>query len=77
MKGWQTLFSKSQQTGKKPFPKDRFFSPEELEFLDTTQSELSLLEKWALQLGKWARISQKRPISPSEMASRKIFNLGR
>lgn len=55
MKGWQTLFSKSQQTGKKPFPKDRFFSPEELEFLDTTQSELSLLEKWALQLGKWAR----------------------
>lgn len=25
MKGWQTLFSKSQQTGKKPFPKDRFF----------------------------------------------------
>lgn len=23
--------------------------------MDTTQSELSLLEKWALQLGKWAR----------------------
>lgn len=55
MKGWQNLFSKSEQTGKKPFPKDRFFSPEELEFLDTTQSELSLLEKWALQLAKWAR----------------------
>ena len=38
MKGWQTFFSKSQQTGKKPFPKDRFFSPEELEFLEDRTS---------------------------------------
>lgn len=62
MKGWQTLFSKSQQTGKKPFPKDRFFSPEELEFLDTTSSHCWRNGLYSLVSGPG--ISQKRPISP-------------
>ena len=54
--GWQSIFGKGEATGeKKPFPKDHFFSSEEVDFLSSSTDELNILEKWAIQLSKWAR----------------------
>lgn len=54
--GWQSIFGKGEATGeKKPFPKDHFFSSEEVDFLSSSTEELNILEKWAIQLSKWAR----------------------
>ena len=53
MEGWQTLFGKPDTQCLKPFPKDHFFSSEEIEFLKNFQGELSTLEKWAVQLSNW------------------------
>ena len=55
MMGWQNIFRKGDDAGLKPFPKDHFFSSEEIEFLMSSTDELSLLEKWAVQMSKWAR----------------------
>ena len=55
MMGWQNIFRKGVDAGLKPFPKDHFFSSEEIEFLISSTDELSLLEKWAVQMSKWAR----------------------
>lgn len=53
--GWQSIFSKGESSGKKPFPKDHFFSSEEIDFLTSSKEELNILEKWAVQMSKWAR----------------------
>lgn len=53
MEGWQTLFGKPDTQSLKPFPKDHFFSSEEIEFLKNSQGEQSTLEKWAVQLSNW------------------------
>lgn len=53
MEGWQTLFGKGDAQSKKLFPKDHFFSSEEIDFLKNSQEELSTLEKWAVQLSTW------------------------
>ena len=55
MMGWQNIFRKGDDAAQKPFPKDHFFSSEEIEFLISSTDELSLLEKWAVQMSKWAR----------------------
>lgn len=55
MMGWQNIFRKGDDAGLKPFPKDHFFSSEEIEFLISSTDELSLLEKWVVQMSKWAR----------------------
>ena len=59
MEGWQTLFGKADSQSLKPFPKDHFFSSEEIEFLKNSQEELSTLEKWAVQLSTWVRQNSK------------------
>lgn len=57
LQGWQQLFGGSKQESnsmeRKPFPKDHFFYPEELDFLAKKDS-LTTIEKWALATGKWA-----------------------
>lgn len=59
MEGWQTLFGKTDSQSLKPFPKDHFFSSEEIEFLKNSQEELSTLEKWAVQLSTWGSQNSK------------------
>ena len=54
-KGWNSLFKNSLNEALKPFPKDHFFTREEIEFLNCSKGELTLLEKWALQLSNWAK----------------------
>lgn len=66
VEGWQTLFGKADAQILKPFPKDHFFSAEEIEYLKNTHEELSTLEKWALQLSMW--VSQNSSDSKSHPA---------
>lgn len=39
----------------KPFPQNHFFSPEELLFLSNNQDQCTLLQRWALEMSKWAK----------------------
>lgn len=51
LNGWKSLVSGSSQSQKKPFPENRFFSAEQLSFLDK-QKKTTLLEKWAIEIGR-------------------------
>jgi len=57
LQGWQQIFGSERQENAqprlKPFPKDHFFYPEELDFLSKKEN-LTTIEKWALATGKWA-----------------------
>ena len=57
LQGWQQIFGSERlenaQPRLKPFPKDHFFYPEELDFLSKKEN-LTTIEKWALTTGKWA-----------------------
>lgn len=53
LSGWQKLFggAKEHTTPKaKPFPKNHFYSPEELEYLSQNK-EGSLIDQWAVSIG--------------------------
>lgn len=57
--GWKRFFGLAKPEVKvepKPLPKNRFFKPEELEFLSKAE-DASLLEKWAVRLGHNAYMS--------------------
>lgn len=57
--GWKRFFGLAKPEVKvepKPLPKNRFFKPEELEFLSKAE-DASLLERWAVRLGHNAYMS--------------------
>lgn len=64
MKGWQTLFSKSQQTGKKPFPKDRFSRQRNWSSWIQLKASSHCWRNGLYSLVSGPGISLKRPISP-------------
>lgn len=55
LQGWQQLFGGSMEKAPtlKPFPKNHFYSPEELEYLSHSD-KVSTIEQWAIATGKWA-----------------------
>lgn len=54
VQGWQNFFNgKQEQHALKPFPKNHFFSPEELDFLSNSSDKLSPIEQWAVSSGRW------------------------
>lgn len=76
LSGWQKLFggAKEHTTPKaKPFPKNHFYSPEELEYLSQNK-EGSLIDQWAVSLGKWAFEQGKDKSSPTKFAAVKWQN---
>lgn len=76
LSGWQKLFggAKEHTTPKvKPFPKNHFYSPEELEYLSQNK-EGSLIDQWAVSIGKWAFEQGKDKSSPTKFAAVKWQN---
>ena len=76
LSGWQKLFggAKEHTTPKaKPFPKNHFYSPEELEYLSQNK-EGSLIDQWAVSLGKWAFEQGKDKSSPTKFDAVKWQN---
>lgn len=76
LSGWQKLFGRAKEhtTPKaKPFPKNHFYSPEELEYLSQNK-EGSLIDQWAVSLGKWAFEQGKDKSSPTKFAAVKWQN---
>ena len=65
LSGWSKIFGKNVEqssektevdnTKKKPFPQNHFFSVEELSFLSINQKQHTLLERWALEMSLWAK----------------------
>ena len=65
LSGWSKIFGKNVEqssektevdnTKKKPFPQNHFFSVEELSFLSINQEQHTLLERWALEMSLWAK----------------------
>lgn len=55
LQGWGQLFGGSKKAPQpKPFPGDRFFYREELEFLSNKKEPLTPIEKWAVEAGSKA-----------------------
>ena len=55
LQGWGQLFGGSKKAPQpKPFPADRFFYREELEFLSNKKEPLMPIEKWAVEAGRKA-----------------------
>lgn len=56
LQGWQKILGGTNEESRpsvKPFPKNRFYTPEELNFLSKSE-EVSTIDKWAIATGKWA-----------------------
>ena len=72
LQGWQQIFGGDRQEEVqdklKSFPQNRYFRPEELDFLSNNRS-LTTIEKWAVATGKWAFEQSKDKFSDCKYAS--------
>ena len=72
LQGWQQIFGGDRQeevqNKLKPFPQNRYFRPEELDFLSNNRN-LTTIEKWAVATGKWAFEQSKDKFSDCKYAS--------
>lgn len=71
LQGWQKILggtSEESRPSVKPFPKNRFYTPEELNFLSKSEEEISTIDKWAVATGKWAFEQSKGRASDSLFA---------
>lgn len=71
LQGWQQVFGGTSEAGsqtRKPFPPNRFFHPEELDYLSKSDN-LSPVEQWAVATGKWAYEHSKNKHTDSHYAS--------
>lgn len=66
-KGWNSLFKNSLNEALKPFPKDHLFIREEIEFLNCSKGELTLLENGLSNsaIGQKTRLSVLQLYQPS------------
>lgn len=72
LQGWQQIFGGDRQeevqNKVKSFPQNRYFRPEELDFLSNNRN-LTTIEKWAVATGKWAFEQSKDKFSDCKYAS--------
>lgn len=71
LQGWQQRFggkSVNEPPSKKPFPKDHFYTPEELSFLFKS-NKLSTIDTWAVSTGSWAYQQSKAQHSDNPYSS--------